>query len=219
MPIREHMSQTHLQKRLHIPLNELPPDGRELTVTDQSIWQDGINEFSLSCQLVDELRAEVSLLPTQEGCLVRGHLSGRVVLPCTRCAEDVSHTLDWNFEDFESLPEEARADSLSDNFSDNFSAPSDEREEQSFEDETRIDLEQGRPVLDLAAVLWEEFLLSLPLTPLCSPQCRGLCPGCGANLNHGSCTCAKDEGDPRLAVFRTMKLASSDKNRISTKKT
>ena len=33
---------------------------------------------------------------------------------------------------------------------------------------------------------------------LCSPDCKGLCPGCGANLNHEACRCKKAV-DPRLA--------------------
>lgn len=49
--------------------------------------------------------------------------------------------------------------------------------------------------------LWEEvrsaILLSTPMQPLCSPECKGLCPGCGANLNDGRCTCSEREIDPR----------------------
>ena len=35
---------------------------------------------------------------------------------------------------------------------------------------------------------------------LCSEDCKGLCPRCGANLNDGPCGC-KREVDPRLAVL------------------
>jgi uncharacterized protein len=42
------------------------------------------------------------------------------------------------------------------------------------------------------------FLLELDTKNLCSDDCRGLCPGCGVNLNEGQCRCKK-EIDPRLA--------------------
>ena len=35
---------------------------------------------------------------------------------------------------------------------------------------------------------------------LCSEDCKGLCPGCGVNLNHEACRCKK-QVDPRLAAL------------------
>ena len=60
--------------------------------------------------------------------------------------------------------------------------------------------------IELAPLLHERMLLCLPTTPLCDEACRGLCPRCGSNLNHESCSCEADAGDPRLAVFRTLKV-------------
>ena len=49
--------------------------------------------------------------------------------------------------------------------------------------------------------LWEEvrsaILLSIPMQPLCGPGCKGLCAGCGANLNKGQCKCGERDIDPR----------------------
>ena len=36
----------------------------------------------------------------------------------------------------------------------------------------------------------EEIILDYPVKPLCKPDCKGLCPKCGKNLNEGGCTCA-----------------------------
>ena len=44
----------------------------------------------------------------------------------------------------------------------------------------------------------EVFVLHLDTKNLCSPDCKGLCPGCGADLNREPCRCKK-EVDPRLA--------------------
>jgi uncharacterized protein len=44
--------------------------------------------------------------------------------------------------------------------------------------------------LDLGEEVREALLLALPIQPLCRSECRGLCAGCGANLNHEACSCA-----------------------------
>jgi uncharacterized protein len=43
----------------------------------------------------------------------------------------------------------------------------------------------------------EAILLALPLKPLCSKDCKGLCPICGTDLNKSGCGCVKRETDPR----------------------
>jgi uncharacterized protein len=43
----------------------------------------------------------------------------------------------------------------------------------------------------------EAIILELPLKPLCSENCRGLCPMCGANLNETDCNCTPDKTDER----------------------
>ena len=60
--------------------------------------------------------------------------------------------------------------------------------------------------INLSPLIREQVLLALPIRPLCEDGCRGLCVGCGANLNEESCRCPASEGDPRLAIFRTLKL-------------
>lgn len=47
------------------------------------------------------------------------------------------------------------------------------------------------------------FILDMETKFLCSPDCKGLCPGCGKNLNLGSCECRK-EIDPRMAVLEQL---------------
>jgi len=52
--------------------------------------------------------------------------------------------------------------------------------------------------LELDELLTQVFVLNLDTKNLCSEDCKGLCPGCGADLNHEVCRCQK-EIDPRLA--------------------
>jgi uncharacterized protein len=43
----------------------------------------------------------------------------------------------------------------------------------------------------------EIIILALPLKPLCSKDCKGLCPICGTDLNKSRCNCVRKEIDPR----------------------
>jgi uncharacterized protein len=56
--------------------------------------------------------------------------------------------------------------------------------------------------LDLATLVETETSLALPMKPLCRPDCRGLCPVCGANRNLAPCACERRAPDPRLAALR-----------------
>ncbi len=47
--------------------------------------------------------------------------------------------------------------------------------------------------LDVSADIREELLMLLPVNPLCDDSCKGLCPGCSANLNREKCRCKKTE--------------------------
>jgi uncharacterized protein len=60
--------------------------------------------------------------------------------------------------------------------------------------------------INLAPLIKEQVLLALPTRPLCQESCRGLCGTCGANLNRESCGCFSSTADPRMALFRTLKL-------------
>jgi len=50
--------------------------------------------------------------------------------------------------------------------------------------------------VDLTDSVREELLLATPSYFYCSPDCKGICPVCGTNLNHGSCACDKNTVEP-----------------------
>jgi uncharacterized protein len=60
--------------------------------------------------------------------------------------------------------------------------------------------------IELTDGLQEQIVMALPLRPLCRPDCKGLCPQCGADLNHEKCHCAPAPPDPRFAVLKNLKL-------------
>lgn len=55
--------------------------------------------------------------------------------------------------------------------------------------ELNYPVENSDPTIDLDPDIREEIILDYPLKPLCKPDCKGLCPQCGQNLNEGGCTC------------------------------
>ncbi|MCD8383788.1 MAG: DUF177 domain-containing protein [Clostridiales bacterium] len=58
-------------------------------------------------------------------------------------------------------------------------------------------------ILDAGEVMTTEFILEMDTKNLCREDCKGLCPGCGVNLNVDVCRC-KPEPDPRLAALAAL---------------
>jgi uncharacterized protein len=62
--------------------------------------------------------------------------------------------------------------------------------------------------IDLGHLMREQFYLALPMKPLCSDACKGLCPMCGTNFNRGTCDCKREWEDPRLAALKALRKES-----------
>lgn len=141
------------------------------------------------CQVVP-LRVEVEAeLAGREIHLV-GRLATRLELTCARCLEPVRKELAPRF-DLHYRP----VNSV------NLSRGEDEIALAAEDTEIGFYTGQG---LFLADVVAEQVHLALPMKVLCHEGCRGLCPGCGANLNlvqagRERCHCGPRAVDPRLA--------------------
>jgi uncharacterized protein len=60
--------------------------------------------------------------------------------------------------------------------------------------------------IDIKKPIKEEIILNLPLKPLCQPDCKGLCPSCGQNLNIKKCDCQpKPSGHPAFRQLKSLK--------------
>jgi uncharacterized protein len=57
--------------------------------------------------------------------------------------------------------------------------------------------------IDLEPLLREYALLEIPISPLHSPDCKGLCPVCGENLNKTDCG-HRPEPDSPFAVLKDL---------------
>lgn len=71
------------------------------------------------------------------------------------------------------------------------------------DDEEGVSVLQG-DLVDLEPVLRDDVVLDLPFQPLCSPDCSGLCPTCGARLDDDPDHHHDDTVDPRWAALEAL---------------
>jgi len=138
-------------------------------------------------QLDSELRVvgTAQLVEETDEIKVSARIAGLVVGECDRCLDRVRFNCDREF-DLSYLA--AQVGSVA--------------SEIEIEDsETEIGYYDGDG-LELADVVGEQLLLWLPMQCICSPQCKGICPVCGANRNKTSCDCHQRPVDERWAALR-----------------
>lgn len=122
------------------------------------------------------MRGPLRLSRTKEGILVQGQLEVGVEDECYRCLEPVLSTVPITLEEL-------------------YSSPPSHGSEFGIGDDA---------ILDLAPLVRAEVLIATAGGVLCRPDCKGLCPECGANLNQAPCHCADDMVDPRLAKLKEL---------------
>lgn len=139
-------------------------------------------------EVTEPLTGKVRFLRTSDGVLVTGRLHTAVCIACRRCVQAFGLPVDIDLE--EHFHPSVSVDTGA-------AVPAADDEDAV----TRMDCQH---MLDLTEVVRQNLLLALPMYPLCSSQCRGLCSSCGADLNTEPCTCQSGEGDPRLAALRQL---------------
>ena len=109
-------------------------------------------------------------------------------LPCSRCLEPMTVPVDAAF-DLRYQPHSANVGD----------------EEQEIEEDDLTTAFYQNDEIDLEQLMREQFYLALPMKPLCSEGCKGLCAMCGTNLTKGSCDCKPEWEDPRLASLKELR--------------
>ncbi len=67
-----------------------------------------------------------------------------------------------------------------------------------------FEIEEEQEILEIDEDLRSELLLALPMNPLCSNDCQGLCPVCGTNLNKSQCKCIKEDTASAVSPWSTL---------------
>jgi uncharacterized protein len=138
-------------------------------------------------KLPPHLTVDVTYYRAGNDLFFQGRVDGDVKGTCSRCLEEYTFPLALEFA-FVFAPHSERN-------------PEPDLEE----DDADLSFYEGDEV-DLSPLLRDQILLALPTRPICSESCAGLCPQCGANHNVTSCDCHTEEGDPRLAILRKLKV-------------
>jgi len=126
---------------------------------------------------------------TGERIKIRGRITASAEVDCDRCLGAVAFPIESEF-DAEFEP----ANQLSEEEGHEIAA--DELNVATFED----------GVIDVNDLVREQIYLAMPARMLCTEECMGLCPVCGANRNvDDACDCNPVEIDPRWEALKNLK--------------
>ena len=103
-----------------------------------------------------------------DGILVTGIVRAAVSGECDRCLDPAHFEVAGEIEEYYLFEEPDDPDAYEDGF----------------------ELVGEDRIIHLSAPLSDAIVMDTPFVVLCKPDCKGLCPTCGANLNHETCDCA-----------------------------
>lgn len=135
----------------------------------------------LGGKFVRPIEGEVELENTGSMFTGRGWLRTGVMLPCSRCLQEKVFPIVADFDLV--LVERGRSSAVN-----------------SDQDITVFDGDEA----DIESEIQQAIFMALPICPLCSGDCLGLCPVCGQDRNVQPCCCEEDEMDPRLAKLKDL---------------
>ena len=134
---------------------------------------------------------ELQMESVTEGVLITGTVTTSIAGECGRCLEPVADSFVVDVCELYAYPDSA----------------TDETTEQDEVQRLEHDL------IDLESLVRDAVVLGLPVTPVCRPDCAGLCPTCGQRLDDLPSGHTHEELDPRwaaLAAYASEAADSSD---------
>jgi len=134
-----------------------------------------------------DLVGRVELTNTGKAVVARGEVAGGGRLTCARCLKEYPWGFDVQFTEHCALRE--------------IDDPT--VYETGQEDEDLVPI-VDEDLVDLSELIRQLVALEVPLQPLCSPECRGLCPQGGAALDDEECRCSAGAIDPRWAKLNEL---------------
>lgn len=161
---------------MKIVIADIPDEGLHIDI-EEKVDLEGIS-------LMSPVTADLELNKTGKEIVVSGEVTTEVELQCSRCLKIFKRDLE--------LPVEVVYHPLEEIGVEGHGLRDDELDMGFYKGEE----------LDLKELLREQLLLNIQMKPLCSEECKGLCPRCGTDLNMGQCDCEEEEVDPRLEVLR-----------------
>lgn len=163
-----------------IDVDRLPREGLEISKDFEFSAVEVVDERAV---FLEPVHAEIFVKKVGEIVFVKGRIKATLSFVCSRCLVPFEFPVDSPFdlaffpEELEVAKEELDSEDL----------------DMSFYYDLRIDLKE---------VVLEQLNLTFPFKPLCSENCRGICPVCGKNINSGECSCETKEFDFRLSKLK-----------------
>jgi len=146
------------------------------------------------CEFLAPLKAALSAQRIGDIVEIEGNVSTAVRMNCGRCLQSFAMPLESSFALAYSQKEPAPEQSGS----------SKEEVELTAEDMGLIYF-QGEEI-NLKNEIQEQVVLAFPLRTICHPDCKGLCPKCGADLNTEECDCDRAPPAGKFDVLKNLKL-------------
>ena len=159
-------------------LRESVGSTREYEVEDDVLMDEGEGRR-------ERVLGRTTFLRTEQGVLVTAHLRGIQRERCSRCLGELELPLRLEIEEEFLASVDAKTGARQ-------PAPEDP---EAF----RID---AKHTLDLGDAVRQHWTTAVPVQPLCRPDCRGLCPRCGRDLNQDTCSCPPEDDDGRWSALR-----------------
>lgn len=159
---------------MKVDFRKIMPEGSEFIYSELS------EELDLSVEGVEfsePIKVEISGCKTGDELIFQGTVGTKVELECSRCLENFETEVTSRLQFVIQLIE--------------ISQPQDS------DDDDFVILPKTIQEYDISQRVREAILLELPLKPLCSETCLGLCSMCGINLNESDCDCTPDKTDER----------------------
>jgi uncharacterized protein len=165
--------------RMKILVSDITDEGLDLE------FEEVLSSGLLS--LISPVRVALRVEKFGAELLAKGEVNTRVELQCGRCLksfpQDMELAINVVYHPAEELKDEERHEIRDDELDTGFYQ----------EDE-----------LDVDDLVMEQILLNVPMKPLCSEACRGICAKCGADLNLKACGCEPGGPDPRLEILKKL---------------
>ena len=168
-----------------IDLSHLPPEGLRLERrVHPNAWKITESDWESKGDLLFELFLQGGVARTT----VTGSLIATVAANCHRCLKPIEMPLKRSFH-LTYLPVDAERLA---------------KEEVELESDDLDMSYLDKMFLPLDELIREQVYLALPMKVLCTPDCPGLCPHCGADLNEVECACSEEQVDPRWASLKAI---------------
>lgn len=144
------------------------------------------------CTFTSPVQYDLVVVREYDHLRVSGNINVGVSLPCSRCLVVLESSIDSSFTIIfrRGTPQEAAL-----------------AEETELSEHDLISAFFSGDEIDLSHEIEEQIAMEVPLRPLCGDNCKGLCPECGADLNHSSCSCSGKQFNFKFSALKNFKAS------------